>query len=203
MLKLFSAALLSAYTLAEQALEDQAVARELAAQLEQDIGRELSQENIGIDDERILEALAEGIASGEDHRELDSQWYRHRHWNPYPPPNPTPTPTPTPSPAEQARTANVTTNTFRNGKNRKAGFYTRYAADYKLASSIIVARTGERDPGVGGYDVVATDPDFATIDKSLTAKGVATMNALGTGIKAHWAKDNATLQNWLNTVTYD
>ena len=41
MYKLFTTALIAAYTQAENVMEDQAVARELAAKLGQDLGREL------------------------------------------------------------------------------------------------------------------------------------------------------------------
>jgi hypothetical protein len=144
------------------------------------MGREVSEEN-GISDERLLDALSEGIASEEDRRQLHWSYYRHNHYNHYHPVKPVNVA------GEASKAANITTKTFNKGKNRRAGFYTRYATDYKLASSIIVTRAGERDPGVGGFDVVAADPDFATTDKSLQPKGVTTMNAVGAGIKTNWA----------------
>ncbi len=60
--------------------------------------------------------------------------------------------------------SNDTSKTFRGKSNRKSGLY--YSNNYQLKSSVIVARSGERDAGVNGIDVI--DPDFATADKSLT-----------------------------------
>ena len=64
-----------------------------------------------------------------------------------------------------------------------------------------MARSGERDAGVNGIDVI--DPDFTTADKSLTAKGVTTMNALGSSIASTWALNNSSLKYWLDFATYD
>ncbi len=94
---------------------------------------------------------------------------------------------------------NDTSKTFNNGRNRKSGMYYRNG-NYQLASSIIVARSGERDAGFNGYDV--SDTDFTTTDKSLTEQGAKTMNAVGAAIKKSWTYGNDTLKHWVDTSTY-
>ncbi len=93
---------------------------------------------------------------------------------------------------------NDRSKTFRGKNNRKSGIY--YSRNYQLKSSVIVARSGERDAGVNGIDVI--DPDFATADKSLTAKGVTTMNTLGSNIANYWAYQNGTLKYWIDFADY-
>lgn len=94
--------------------------------------------------------------------------------------------------------SNDTRRTFRGKRNRKSGLY--YSRNYQLKSSVIVARSGERDAGVNGIDVI--DPDFATADKSLTSKGVTTMNTLGSNIANYWAYCNGTLKYWVDFADY-
>lgn len=174
MYKLFTTALIAAYTQAENVMEDQAVARELAAKLGQDLGRELEALDPA-EEGRMLAAEMDryeermlSAAENDGRRQL-------YHYD------------------------NDTRKTFNNGRNRKSGLFYRNG-NYQLASSIIVARSGERDAGFNGYDVI--DPDFTTTDKSLTEKGAKTMNSVGAAIRQGWTYQNDTLKHWVDQTTY-
>lgn len=171
---LFTTALIAAYAQAQSVLEDSAIARQLGSD-----GRQLSEFDSADNEGRMLAAEMDKyeermLSVTDEDRSL----------------------------SHSSSVANDTRKTYKGGRNRKSGLYYRNG-NYCLASSIIVARSGETDAGVVAPAQVIIDPYFTTTDRSLTEAGAKTMNAIGVAIAKDWTYQNDTKKHWVDFSAYN